>query len=60
MKTKVTKEATEKLLVRREALAKAGKYVAFTSLAMITMLTPQKAAAQSEPSQLGRPSSPRG
>ncbi len=37
-------------ITRREALAKAGTYVAFTAAASMLILTPKKAAAQSLPS----------
>lgn len=56
MKAKVTKKAPEKSLNRREAMSKAGKYVAFTSLAMISILAPKRASADS--SELTRPSPP--
>jgi hypothetical protein len=50
----------EEQINRREALAKSGKYAAFTALTMLTVLSPRKVVAGSGPTggTLDRPSNP--
>jgi len=42
------KEKPEENITRKEALAKAGKYAAFTVAASVMLLTPKESQAQSE------------
>lgn len=51
---KNTKEIkSDKLITRKEALLKTGKYVAFTAMATFVILSPKKAQAQSTPEDPG-------
>lgn len=43
------KDPQEKLMTRKEAILKTGKYVALTALATFIILNPKKAQAQSTP-----------
>ncbi|MFA5330017.1 MAG: hypothetical protein WC384_19630 [Prolixibacteraceae bacterium] len=45
MKKHTDKKESEKRIERREALVKTGKYAAFTAVAMMMVLSPQKAFA---------------
>jgi len=43
----------EKLITRKEAILKTGKYVALTAMATFIILNPKKAQAQSTPGDPG-------
>lgn len=47
MKKESKNKTSDKLITRKEALLKTGKYVAFTALATFIILNPKKAQAQS-------------
>ncbi|MCF6214312.1 MAG: hypothetical protein L3J45_09855 [Flavobacteriaceae bacterium] len=44
---------SDKLITRKEALLKTGKYAAYTALATFIILNPKKAQAQSTPENPG-------
>jgi hypothetical protein len=54
MRQKKENPKQEKEITRKEALRKAGKYVAFTAATAIIMLTPNKSQAVSTPVNRGR------